>query len=120
MSAAPEVLAFPRDDCPGWQTLCYYCNAWHFHGVGLGHRVAHCRKETPYSKTGYVLIAAASYSQVILVDGELRVIPPFLSHAEALITNRLTRGGADSRACRSPSEPPINRNKKAARAAEMI
>jgi len=52
----PKVPAFPRDDgVPGWQMFCPFCNAWHYHGVGLGHRVAHCAKETPFSKIGYIL-----------------------------------------------------------------
>jgi len=54
----PTVPCFPRIDTPGWQFLCPYCLVWHFHGRGLGHRVAHCAKETPYSQIGYVLESA--------------------------------------------------------------
>jgi len=34
---------------------CMYCAEWHHHGIGEGHRVAHCVGGTPYSKTGYIL-----------------------------------------------------------------
>lgn len=35
---------------------CDYCRAWHVHGKGEGHRVAHCTDRTsPYMATGYVL-----------------------------------------------------------------
>jgi len=53
----PEIEAIPRKDFPGgWKIFCIYCNRWHLHGRGFGHRVAHCCSESPYSKTGYVLI----------------------------------------------------------------
>ena len=59
---APEVPAFKREDCSGWQMLCFYCNAWHYHGTGLGHRVAHCSKQTPFTRTGYILRHFASFN----------------------------------------------------------
>lgn len=39
------------DFCKFW---CRYCNKWHQHGQGDGHRSAHCW-DSPYSKTGYIL-----------------------------------------------------------------
>ena len=39
--------------------FCAYCQMWHYHGSGLGHRVAHCDcgSGSPYLETGYVLRA---------------------------------------------------------------
>jgi|SRR5579859_3977746 len=55
----PKVAAVPRTDgTPGWKFHCGSCNADHFHGVGLGHRAAHCASDTsPYRDTGYILVA---------------------------------------------------------------
>ncbi len=36
---------------------CGHFRAWHWHGRGDGHRVAHChRPGSPYDRTGYVLV----------------------------------------------------------------
>ena len=35
---------------------CFFCRAWHFHGMGNGHRVAHCHNPaSPYDRWGYIL-----------------------------------------------------------------
>lgn len=34
---------------------CPVCNKTHRHGIGEGHRSAHCDIGTPFEKTGYVL-----------------------------------------------------------------
>ena len=54
----PKLQALPRDDfLDGWKIFCGYCNDFHLHGRGLGHRVAHCNnRQSPYNKTGYVLV----------------------------------------------------------------
>ena len=54
----PELQALPREDFPeGWKVFCGYCRKFHLHGIGLGHKVAHCCNEnSPYNKTGYVLV----------------------------------------------------------------
>jgi hypothetical protein len=51
----PIVEAVERTDGTGLKMYCEYCKAWHLHGHGEGHRVAHCTKDTPYKKTGYIL-----------------------------------------------------------------
>ena len=38
--------------CYAW---CIYCDKWHIHGAGDGHRVAHCYDDTPYKDKGYIL-----------------------------------------------------------------
>lgn len=41
------------------QVWCRYCSDFHLHGLGDGHRVAHCLEiygRTPYHSTGYVLV----------------------------------------------------------------
>lgn len=41
---------------------CKYCNIWHQHGMGAGHRIAHCnsfpirQESTLYDEKGYFLI----------------------------------------------------------------
>lgn len=54
----PELLALPR--CKGSDLLkvwCVYCDKWHVHGMGYGHRVAHCESDaSPYRETGYILV----------------------------------------------------------------
>lgn len=39
----------------GLKFWCPFCRNWHHHGEGLGHRVAHCGKDTPFKETGYFL-----------------------------------------------------------------
>ena len=58
----PKVYAIPQRNGLGWQFRCRYCDAWHFHGRGLGHRAAHCPKPTPYTATGYELVASSNVS----------------------------------------------------------
>ena len=51
---------------------CRYCKCWHLHGMGYGHRVAHCvdwdRRGrdiiSPYRDTGYYLAAAVECGRV--------------------------------------------------------
>lgn len=51
-----DVICVPRTDIPfGWRFYCPFCKVYHLHGTGLGHRVAHCIGNTPFSKYGYVL-----------------------------------------------------------------
>lgn len=46
-----------RKDFPkGIEVWCNFCNKWHRHGIGEGHRVAHCHSEkSPYARTGYII-----------------------------------------------------------------
>ena len=55
----PELFALPRPDGrAGLAVWCRYCDCWHAHGEGLGHRDAHChKKDSPYKVTGYTLVA---------------------------------------------------------------
>lgn len=53
----PLLEATPRSDGHGLKVYCVYCQKWHFHGHGDGHRTAHCDNEhSPYLKTGYELV----------------------------------------------------------------
>jgi len=63
-----EVKLIPprrRGECYQWQVLsCPYCGCKHLHGAGgeledLGHRVAHCLKQSP-DNNGYMLVWAAA------------------------------------------------------------
>lgn len=51
----PVVDAVFQVDGVCLKMWCQYCKQWHFHGKGEGHRRAHCIKDTPYKKTGYIL-----------------------------------------------------------------
>lgn len=61
----PVVEAI-RDDLRGFlKFYCRYCKAWHFHGAGDGHRVAHCwYDDSPYLQHGYVLRENPAKSEV--------------------------------------------------------
>ena len=45
-----------RSGAMHWRVWCRHCGAWHYHGVGEGHREAHCTNPASrYNKTGYNL-----------------------------------------------------------------
>src|SRR5687768_14357514 len=42
-----------------WRVWCRHCQAWHLHGPGEGHRIAHCEKPgSPYAANGYNIVLA--------------------------------------------------------------
>lgn len=49
----PVIKAFPRPE-GGLMFWCPYCKKWHYHGIGEGHRNAHC-DDSPFNKTGYII-----------------------------------------------------------------
>lgn len=53
----PIVYTQPRDDgVEGHMFWCGFCNKYHYHGVGEGHRAADCfNSSSPYIERGYVL-----------------------------------------------------------------
>ena len=55
--AAEEAML---DGVKHWRVWCKYCDDWHYHGAGAGHRVAHCEGQTRDSGTGYNLAASSS------------------------------------------------------------
>ena len=57
---APTVAAHEAitDGVRVWRIWCRYCQIWHVHGPGEGHRIAHCDLHTPYRTTGYNLTRA--------------------------------------------------------------
>jgi hypothetical protein len=57
---APTVAAYavPHETGVAWGVWCKYCECWHPHGIGEGHREAHCKDATPYTRTGYNLAFA--------------------------------------------------------------
>ncbi len=43
-----------------WRFWCPFCKAYHYHGAGPGHRVAHCASPaSPFRDGGYILKAQA-------------------------------------------------------------
>jgi len=52
----PVIKGLPRlDFIGGIKFWCPYCRKWHYHGVGNGHRVAHCGLDSPFQEHGYIL-----------------------------------------------------------------
>lgn len=53
----PTVLVKKRKDgIEGYEFKCPYCKEIHCHGLGEGHRNAHCSNPNSlYLKTGYIL-----------------------------------------------------------------
>jgi hypothetical protein len=49
----PTFKCFEKNN--EWRFYCPHCKKEHRHGIGLGHRIAHCSKG-PFKKTGYFLI----------------------------------------------------------------
>ena len=39
---APVLSAVPREDGYGLKVWCDFCDRWHYHGFGEGHRIAYC------------------------------------------------------------------------------
>ena len=56
-----EAIRVPTTSLPSRNGMlsmwCIYCDQWHHHGRGIGHRVAHCIPlyDTPYRSRGYIL-----------------------------------------------------------------
>lgn len=54
--SAPVLEAVAYDEYGCLKVWCEHCDAWHFHGPGDGHRVAHCADPaSPYEGSGYIL-----------------------------------------------------------------
>ena len=50
----PVIKCLPRPDfLGGMMFFGPFCQRWHYHGRGKGHRCAHCHGNTPFDKTGY-------------------------------------------------------------------
>jgi len=57
---APVLTAEPIKTKHGkrWRVWCEHCGVHHLHGVGEGHREAHCNDPaSPYWRTGYNIAA---------------------------------------------------------------
>lgn len=52
----PVLMAEVTGDGVQCRAFCHFCNKFHLHGNGDGHRAAHCfTANSPYKKTGYIL-----------------------------------------------------------------
>jgi hypothetical protein len=71
-TAAPPRLPAYRITAGSQSRLivyCEHCRDYHFHGVGDGHRIAHCHVESsPYRQTGYTLIEVGPATAAIRRD----------------------------------------------------
>ena len=41
------------DECGMMKFWCPFCEKWHLHGKGEGHRCSHCIDDSPYKDSGY-------------------------------------------------------------------
>lgn len=51
----------------GLRIWCCWCDRWHYHGDGYGHRAAHCHAQnpaSPYNDTGYMLTSPQTIERV--------------------------------------------------------
>jgi hypothetical protein len=58
MNSYPRLPAYPyplNGGGTGLRVWCCWCDSWHKHGGGYGHRAAHCAGESPYRPGGYIL-----------------------------------------------------------------
>jgi len=52
----PILKAEPREDFEGGlKVWCPFCLVYHLHGIGEGHRAAHCAILTPFREHGYYI-----------------------------------------------------------------
>ncbi len=53
----PIVKCFGReDDVFMFKFWCPFCQKWHYHGYGIGHRSSHCfDSSSPFDSTGYIV-----------------------------------------------------------------
>lgn len=52
----PVFYVEPRSDGgEGYMFFCPYCKKNHYHGLGEGHREAHCEPGSPLRETGYII-----------------------------------------------------------------
>lgn len=65
----PRLKAWQHANGSQLVVWCQHCGAYHFHGHGEGHRVAHCTVETsPYRETGYDLVNVGPMPAEVLRD----------------------------------------------------
>lgn len=56
MSRIPTLQGFERNKEGMLSAWCPFCKKFHHHGIGEGHRIAHCsNEESPFNQTGYVI-----------------------------------------------------------------
>ena len=68
MKEYPVVKCFGREsNIFMFKFWCPFCQKWHRHGYGKGHRVAHCilNPDSPLEKTGYII---QPYTKAELID----------------------------------------------------
>jgi hypothetical protein len=61
----PVILCKERTDAPitgAMKFYCEFCRKNHNHGIGEGHRIAHCHNpKSPFDKTGYIITLNPCY-----------------------------------------------------------
>ena len=68
----PELPAYHGNDgcLHAW---CQHCGDWHHHGIGGGHRVAHCLPAaSPYRRTGYTLVPAGPFTAAVRLRHKIK------------------------------------------------
>lgn len=63
--SAPTLPAYLSPGGSQWWVYCESEQRFHFHGIGEGHRVAHCvDPRSPYNQTGYHLRYAGRWEDL--------------------------------------------------------
>ncbi len=61
----PVILCEERTDLPFDEAMkfyCDFCKKYHFHGLGEGHRIAHCHNDkSPFNEKGYIITLNKDY-----------------------------------------------------------
>ncbi|WP_425343064.1 hypothetical protein [Priestia megaterium] len=65
----PILLAVESHPDGRLSAWCPYCIEFHHHGVGEGHRQAHCTNEaSPFKETGYILKKPGTKEKAVIED----------------------------------------------------
>jgi len=70
----PVLMAWDWGDGIHCITWCEHCRRYHWHGLGDGHRWAHCSHppETPFMETGYIIKVVGPVPPEIKKDADRR------------------------------------------------
>jgi hypothetical protein len=86
---APRLRAWAHPDGIHWLVWCAHCERYHQHGAKAGFRVPHCAtklvcrggklvivgrlgRDSPYWRTGYILVGGTPASKEMVADARCR------------------------------------------------
>jgi len=72
--------------------FCPFCNAWHHHGIGIGHRVEHCHLRcTPLNKGYYIRHMTKPEHDIFKLVGRSFYIEGFMEISDKRVTDLLQK-----------------------------